>query len=120
MQTCPVADWKDAAVVLSMVLVVLGAIALAVSAQSFSIMRGKIVEKGIGVLQFEDKPRLTNTISVLIENDDRVFDIKRGTIVQYPVTEKDIQAVEVGARIEFLVSSYSATVRILGPSDSPA
>jgi hypothetical protein len=114
-------DWKDMAVILSVALIVLGAVALAVSAQTFSVMRGKIVEKGVGVLEFGGKPRLTNTISVLIENDDRVFDIKRGTVVQYPVTERDVQAAEVGQEIEFLVSSYSATVRILGPqSGNPA
>lgn len=107
------ADWKDLAVVLCAALVVLGAVALSVSAQTFSIVEGQIVEKGIGVLQIEGKPRLTNTISVLIEDDDRVFDIKRGTIVQYPVSEADAQALQVGARVELLVSSYAATVRVL-------
>ncbi|MEO9296094.1 MAG: hypothetical protein ABI347_10930 [Nitrososphaera sp.] len=111
-------DWKDVTIILSVALIVLGAVALAVSAQTFSVVRGKIVEKGVGVLEFGGKPRLTNTISVLIENDDRVFDIKRGTVVQYPVTERDVQAAEVGQKIEFLVSSYSATVRILGPQSS--
>jgi len=106
-------DWRDLTVVLCMSLIVLGAVALAVSAQTFSIVRGKVVEKGIGVLEFEDKPGLTNTVSVLIEGDDRVFGIKRGTVVQYPVTEQDSRLVEVGASIEFLVSSYSRTIRIL-------
>lgn len=107
------ADWKDMAVALSAALIVLGAVALSVSAQTFSIVEGQIVEKGIGVLQFDGKPKLTNTISVLIENDDRVFDIKRGTIVQYPVSEADAQALQVGARVELLVSSYAATARVL-------
>jgi hypothetical protein len=111
-------DWKDAAVILSVFLIVLGAIALAVSAQTFSVMRGKIVEKGVGVLEFGGKPRLTNTISVLIENDDRVFGIKRGTIVQYPVTEQDVQSAEVGKRVEFLVTAHTATVKILSSQSS--
>jgi hypothetical protein len=114
------ADWKDAAVVLCTALVVLGAVALAVSAQTFSIVQGQIVEKGVGVLSFGGKPRLTNTISVLIESDDRVFNIKRGTIVQYPVSEADAQALQVGARVELLVLAHAATVRVLSqPSFSP-
>ncbi|MGI0021162.1 MAG: hypothetical protein ACREAY_11900 [Nitrososphaera sp.] len=114
------ADWKDLTVLLCMALVVLGAVALAVSAQSFSIVRGKVVEKGVGVLQHEGRPRLTNTVSVLIENDDRVFDIRRGTVVQYPVAERDSEAIVVGSEIELLVSSHRANVRILdGPSGSP-
>jgi hypothetical protein len=117
----PLADWKDLTVLLCMALVVLGAIALAVSAQSFSIVRGKVVEKGVGVLQHEGRPRLTNTISVLIENDDRVFDIRRGTVVQYPVAERDSEAIAVGSEVELLVLSYRPNVRILdGPSGSPA
>jgi hypothetical protein len=116
-----VADWKDLAVVLCAALVVLGAVALSVSAQTFSIVEGQIVEKDIGVLQIEGKPRLTNTISVLIEDDDRVFDIKRGTIVQYPVSEADAQVIQVGARVELLVSSYATTVRVLNaPLAGPA
>lgn len=107
------ADWRDLTVVVCIVLVVLGAVALSTAAQTFSIVKGKVVEKGIGVLQFEGKPRLTNTISVLIENDDRVFDIKRGTIVKYPVTEKDIQTVEIGSEVELFVSAFRTTAKVL-------
>jgi hypothetical protein len=115
------ADWKDLTVVMCLALIVLGSVALANSAQSFSIVRGKVVEKGVGVLQYEGKPKLTNTMSVIIENDDRVFDIRRGTVVQYPIAERDLDAVQVGSEVEFLVSSYKATVRILhGPSGKPA
>jgi hypothetical protein len=106
-------DWKDLAVVLCSALIVLGATALAVSAQNFSVIRGQVLEKGIGVLKFEDKQRLTNTITVLIEDDDRVFDIKRGTAVQYPVSEHDAQGIAVGSRVKLMVSSYNPNVRIL-------
>ncbi|AIC14336.1 hypothetical protein [Nitrososphaera viennensis] len=106
-------DWRDVTVVLCAGLIVLGAVALAASAQSFSMVEGQIVEKGIGVIKFGDKRRLTNTISVLIEGDDRVFQVKRGTVVKYPVSERDVQDLEIGARVELLVSSYSSTVRIL-------
>lgn len=116
-----VADWRDLTVLVCIVLVVLGAVSLSATAQTFSIVKGKVVEKGIGVLQFEGKPRLTNTISVLIENDDRVFDIRRGTIVKYPVTEQDIQAVEIGSEVELFVSAFKTTARVLGhPSPGTA
>ena len=115
------ADWRDFTVLFCMTLVVLGAVSLAFSAQTFSIVRGKVVEKGVGVLEFDGKPRLTNTISVLLENDDRVFDIKRGTVVKYPVTEQDVQAVEIGSDIELFVSAFKATARVLGqPSPESA
>jgi len=109
-----VADWLDLTVLVCMVLVVLGAASLSFTAQTFSIVKGKVVEKGIGVLEFGGKPQVTNTISVLIENDDRVFDIKRGTVVRYPVTEQDVQAVEIGSEVELFISSFKATARVLG------
>lgn len=115
------ADWRDLTLLVCIVLVVLGALALSTAAQTFSIVKGKVVEKGIGVVQFEGKPRLTNTISVLIENDDRVFDIKRGTIVKYPVTEQDVQAVEIGSEVELFVSAFRTKARVLGhPSSGTA
>ena len=115
------ADWRDFTVLFCMTLVVLGAVSLAFSAQTFSIVRGKVVEKGVGVLEFDGKPRLTNTISVLIENDDRVFDIKRGTVVKYPVTEQDVQAVDIGSDVELFVSAFKSTARVLGqPSPESA
>jgi len=109
----PVPDWKDMTVVLCAGLVVLGAVALAASAQTFSIVKGQIVEKGVGVLGLGQKRTLTNTISVLIEDDDRVFDIKHGTVVKYPVSESDARALQIGSRVELFISSYGSAVRIL-------
>jgi hypothetical protein len=106
-------DWKDLTVLLCAGLVVLGAIALAAAAQSFTLVEGRIVEKGVGVLKFGDKTRLTNTISVLIENDDRVFAVKRGTVVKYPVSEHDAKDIEIGSRVQMFVSSYNPNVQIL-------
>lgn len=96
-----------------MSLVVLGAISLSFTAQTFSIVKGRVVEKGIGVIESDGEQVLTNTISILIENDDRVFDIKRGTIVKYPVTEQDVQAVDIGSEVELFVSSVKAVARVL-------
>ncbi|HEU4984936.1 MAG TPA: hypothetical protein VFT58_04800 [Nitrososphaera sp.] len=106
-------DWKDLTVVLCAGLIVLGAVALAASAQTFSIVKGQIVEKGVGVLGLGQKRTLTNTISVLIEDDDRVFDIKHGTVVKYPVSESDARALQIGSRVELFISSYGSAVRIL-------
>jgi hypothetical protein len=97
-----------------MSLVVLGAISLSFASQTFSIVKGRVVEKGVGVIESGGKAVVTNTISVFIENDDRVFNIKRGTVVKYPVSEQDVQAVEIGSEVELFVSSVRATVRLLG------
>ncbi|HVX03327.1 MAG TPA: hypothetical protein VHA09_09255 [Nitrososphaera sp.] len=109
-------DWRDATIVLCAGLIVLGAIALAVSAKTFTVLKGQVVEKGVGVLEFGGKQRLTNTISVLIDGDDRVFDIKRGTVVKYPVAEDDMQNLKIGSRVEMFISSYNPAVHILDVS----
>jgi hypothetical protein len=109
----PVPDWRDLTILLCAGLVVLGAIALATAAQTFSLVEGRIVEKGVGLLKFGNKTRITNTISVLIENDDRVFAVKRGTIVKYPVSDNDAKEIEIGSRVHMYVSSYNPTVQIL-------
>ena len=111
-------DWRDITVVVCMSLVVLGAVSLSLAAHTFSIVKGTVVEKGIGVFQFGGESRVTHTISVFIENDDRVFDIKRGTIVQYPVTEEDAQMTEIGSEVELFISSYRNTARVLSHSSS--
>ncbi len=99
-----------------MSLVVLGAISLSLTAKTFSIVKGRVIEKGIGVIESDGEQVLTNTISILIENDDRVFDIKRGTIVKYPVTEQDVQAVDIGSEVELFISSFKAMARVLDQS----
>jgi hypothetical protein len=109
-----VPDWKDFAVVLCALLVVLGASALAVAAQTFTIVRGKVLEKGTASLGLPDgSSYTTQTISVEIENDDRVFRIEKGTVVKYAVSEGDAQLVNVGSEVELLLSSYSSVARVV-------
>jgi len=86
---------------------------MATSAQSFALVKGQVLEKGIGLLKIGDKKRLANTISVLIEDNDRVFDIKRGTVVKYPVSERDANDLKVGSTVVMFVSSYGSYVQIL-------
>lgn len=108
-------DWKDFAVVLCVLLVVLGAGALAVAAQTFTIVRGKVLEKGTASLDLPDGSSYsTQTVSVRIENDDRVFRIERGTVVKYAVSDGDAQLVDVGSEVELLISSHSSVARVIG------
>ncbi len=105
-------DWRDFAVLLCVAFVLLGSAALILSANSFTIIKAKVVDKGIGIMRFDGKPRITPTVSVFIFDDDRVYDIKKGTIVQYPVSESDLDSVEIGSEVRIFVSLQS-TVRIL-------
>lgn len=108
-------DWKDFTVVLCAVLVVVGAGALAVAAQTSTIVRGKVLEKGVASLDLgAGSSYSTQTISVLIENDDRVFRIERGTVVKYAVTDSDALLVDVGSEVELLITSYNRVARVIG------
>ena len=112
-------NWKDFAALLCAVLVVLGAVALAVAAQMFTIVRGKVLEKGAAPLDLPDgTSHSVQTISVLIENDDRVFRIERGTVVKYAVSDSDAQLVNVGSEVELFVSTYSRVARVIGHGGS--
>lgn len=113
-----VADWKDATVVLCLVLVVIGAAAIATAGQSFTIVKGRVLEKGIAVFDDGRQSYPTKTVSVLIENDDRVYNIKRGTVVKYAISDGDSNLVEVGSEVDLLVSSYSDRVRLIGVEGS--
>jgi hypothetical protein len=104
-------DWKDFAVVLCVLLVVVGAGALAVASQTFTIVKGRVLEKGVANLGGNP----VQTISIVIENDDRVFKIKRGTLVKYAISDADAGLVQVGSEIELWVSSYSSKARVLSP-----
>lgn len=94
---------------------VIGAAALASAAQTFTIVQGKVLEKGIATLDLGDgRPYTTPTVSVLLENDDRVFRIERGTVVKYAVSEIDAQRVDVGSTVEMLVSTHNHLARVIG------
>ena len=108
-------DWKDFVVILCALLIVIGAGALSVAAQTFTIVRGKVMEKGVASYDLGDgRSYTTQTLSVLIENDDRVFRIERGTVVKYAVSDGDAQRVDVGSNVELLVSSYHKMARVIG------
>lgn len=112
------ADWKDAAVVLCLVLVVIGAAAIGTAGQNFTIVRGKVLEKGVAVFDDGNRSYPTKTVSVLIENDDRVYNIKRRTVVKYAISDGDSDLVEIGSEVGLLVSSYSNRVRLVDVAGS--
>ncbi len=112
-------DWKDFAAILCALLIVIGAVALAVAAQTFTIVRGKVLEKGVAELDLGDgKPYSVQTLSVLIENDDRVFKIEDGTVVKYAISDGDAQLIYVGSDVELLISSYSSVARLISHDGS--
>jgi hypothetical protein len=114
-----VPDWKDFAAIFCASLVVIGAAALADAAQTFTIIRGKVLEKGVATIELGDGSSYsTPTVSVLLENDDRVFRIERGTVVEYAVSEIDAQRVKVGSSVEMLVSTHSHLARVVSIQDS--
>jgi hypothetical protein len=114
-----VPDWKDFAVVLCVLLVVLGAGALTVAAQASAVVRGKVLEKSSASIDLPDGGSYTTqTISALLENDDRVFRIERGTVVKYAVSDSDSQLVDIGSKVELLVSTHSSVARVIGRDGS--
>ena len=112
-------DWKDFAVILCTLLIVVGAGALAVAAQTFTIVKGKVLEKGVAEFDLGDgRSYSTQTLSVLIENDDRVFRIERGTVVKYAISDSDAQLIDVGSKVKLLISSYSNMARMISVEGS--
>ena len=111
-------DWKDFAVITCALLVVVGAAALATAAHNFTIVRGKVLEKGVAMIDLGDASYITPTVSILLESDDRVFRIEQGTVVEYAVSEGDAQRVDVGSSVEMLVSSHNHLARVVGVGGS--
>lgn len=112
------ADWKDFAALFCLALVLLGAAALAVSAQSFTLVSGRILEIGTGVIDDNDgAPTSTKTITMLISNDDRVFRIESGSVVKYAISDKDAETARVGYDVRVFVSAYSNKVKLLSFAD---
>ena len=92
----------------------LGAGSLTVFAQTVVIVSGKILE--VGVAEMDGSTHTTRTLTVLIDNDDRVFRIKSGTAVKYAISDSDAELAEVGSRVQLLVSYYSTKARVLSLS----
>ena len=106
-------DWKDFATILSVFLIFVGAAAMGIAAQTFTMVKGKVLEKGISLYALGGKSQTVHTISVLIENEDRVFKIEQGTLVKYAVSDDDANLIDVGSKVELFVSSYDNFAKLV-------
>ncbi len=99
-------------------LVLLGVAALAASARTFTLVSGRILEIGTGVIDDSDGvPTSTKTITMLINNDDRVFRIESGTVVKYAISDQGAETARVGDDVRVLVSAHSNKVKLVSFAD---
>ena len=106
-------DWKDFASLFCLALILLGVAALVTAAQNFAIVRGRVLTTGVAVLDGQDGSVQTRTVTLVIENSDRVFHIERGTTVEYAISDEDALLVRAGSEVELMVSTHQAKARIL-------
>ena len=71
-------------------------------------MKKELPHRGFG-----SKSSSTQTISVLIENDDRVFRMERGSVVKYAISGGDAGRIDVGSKVELLISSHTSKARLI-------
>lgn len=105
--------WTNIAVILCTVLIVIGAASLVTAAESFTIIKGRVPDKGKGYLKVEGKPLSVHTVSVLLENKDRVFRIEQGTIVTYAISDRDWKSLKLGSKVELFISAYNKDAKII-------
>jgi hypothetical protein len=112
------ADWKDFTALFCLTLVLLGVAVLATSARTFTLVSGRILEIGTGIIDDSDGvPTSTKTITMLISNDDRVFRIESGSVVKYAISDQDAETARVGYDVRVLVSTYSNKVKLVSFAD---
>lgn len=96
----------------------LGVAVLATSARTFTLVSGRILEIGTGIIDDSDGvPTSTKTITMLISNDDRVFRIESGSVVKYAISDQDAETARVGYDVRVLVSTYSNKVKLVSFAD---
>ena len=108
-----VVDWKDFGSLFCPALILLGVAALVTASQNFAILRGRVLTTGVAVLDGQDGSVQTRTVTLVIENSDRVFHIERGTTVEYAISDEDALLVQSGSEVELMVSTHQAKARIL-------
>ena len=112
-------DWKDFASLLCLALVLLAVAALVTAAQTFAIVRGKVVTTGTAIVDSNGTRTSTRTVTVAIENADRVFHIAPGTLVEYAISDSDAGLLEVGSSVELLVTLHSNKARLVEIAGGP-
>ena len=89
------------------------------AAQNFVIVRGKVVNTGSAFIETDGQREPTRTVTVIIENADRVFRIKAGTTVEYAISDRDATMIQIGSDIELLISLHHSRARLLAISEGP-
>ena len=104
------ASWRDFTVLLCISLTLLGVAAMSTSASSFVIVKGIVTAVGSANL---DEVGRTATVTVVIQDPDRVFRIERGSAVEYAVSDDDAAKISVGSEILLLVSSHHSRAKLI-------
>lgn len=107
-------SWKDSAVLLCLALILLAAAALATAAHGFVIIRGRVLSTGAALVDGDRGEKVpTRTVTVIIENTDRVYRIQRGTMVEYAVSDGDSARMQAGSEVELLISYHESKARLV-------
>jgi len=83
---------------------------MSTAALSFVIVRGIVTAVGSANL---DEVGRTATVTVIIQDPDRVFRIERGSEVEYAVSDDDAGEISVGSEILLLVSSHHSRAKLI-------
>jgi hypothetical protein len=105
--------WTDFAALFCLALTMMAVAALVTAAQNFVIVRGKVVSIGSALMDSNDGKVPTRTVTVVIENDDRVFRIKSGTAVEYAVSDNDATRLRTGEEVELMLFSHQSKARVV-------
>ena len=105
--------WTDFASLFCLALTILAVAALVTAAQNFVIVRGKVISTGSALIDSTDGKVPTRTVTIIIENDDRVFRIKNGSTVEYAVSDSDAMLLRTGGEVELMLSSHQSKARVI-------
>lgn len=89
------------------------------SASTFVIVSGQVVSIGEAIIDGKDGKMPTKTVTIIIENADRVFRIQGGTAVEYAISDEDARLLRVGAQVSLLVSSHQIRVKVVAVEGMP-
>lgn len=83
------------------------------------IVSGDVVSIGAGFIDSGDGKIPTKTVTIIIDNADRVFRIQAGTAVEYAISDEDAALLQVGTKISLLVSSNQNRARVVSAEGMP-
>jgi hypothetical protein len=107
------ATWVDFAALLCLALTVLGVAALSVAASTFAIVKGKVIDIGTAFIDSGEGRTQTMTVTILLENPDRVYRIDRGTAVEYAISDDDARLVQVGSELTLKISLHERKATVI-------